>query len=151
MQISFELNSQPLSKLIHGSQRFPAFSGQDQYRNKPQYQCIVKNGPIPRGTYYIVDRGSTLFDIPHLLRGVNKFEWFALYAKDRKIDDELFCSQVKRGQFRLHPKGPLGISEGCITVEKRSDFIALRRAILNAPKFRIAGTAYDAYGTVVVS
>ncbi|WP_179404838.1 tlde1 domain-containing protein [Burkholderia guangdongensis] len=82
---------------------------------------------------------------------MNKFEWFALYAKDRKIDDELFCDQVRRGKFRLHPKGPLGVSEGCITLEHRHDFLMLRSAILSAPKFRIPGTSYDAYGMVIVS
>ncbi|KAB0632939.1 DUF2778 domain-containing protein [Burkholderia latens] len=151
MQISFKLNGLPLSELTHGAQKMPAFSGHGIYRNKQQYQCVVKNGPIPQGTYCIVERQSSLSDIPHLFRGVNKFEWFALYAKDRKIDDELFCSQVRRGQFRLHPRGPPGISEGCMTVENRSDFLALRRTILNAHKFRTAGTSYDAYGTVVVS
>lgn len=35
---------------------------------------------------------------------------FALCAADGKIDDETFCNKVKRGSFRLHPTGNLGIS-----------------------------------------
>ncbi|MEO0443818.1 MAG: tlde1 domain-containing protein [Pseudomonadota bacterium] len=35
---------------------------------------------------------------------------------------KLFCEQVKRGQFRLHPKGRRGISQGCITLDNWTDY-----------------------------
>jgi hypothetical protein len=37
------------------------------------------------------------------------------------IDDSTFVDGVRRGEFRFHPKGRLGISLGCITLEYRSE------------------------------
>lgn len=80
-----------------------------------------------------------------------KKEWFALYKKDERIDDFMFCNSIERGQFRLHPRGSLGISEGCITVEKLNDYAVIRSQILNSPKFEIPNSEYLTYGIVVVS
>ncbi|MFZ4700426.1 MAG: tlde1 domain-containing protein [Candidatus Methylumidiphilus sp.] len=33
---------------------------------------------------------------------------------------------IRRGEFRLHPKGPRGIGLGCITLEYRSEFDTLK-------------------------
>lgn len=38
---------------------------------------------------------------------------------------------MERGNFRLHPPGPLGISYGCITLQHRSDFMAIRQALMS--------------------
>lgn len=77
-------------------------------------------------------------------------EWFALYAIDGKIDDETYCNQVKRGNFRLHPKGPRGISEGCITIEKLADFNYIRALLKSVAPAVIPGSDLKAYGKVVV-
>lgn len=81
----------------------------------------------------------------------DKKEWFALYAIDSKIDDETFCEGVKRGNFRLHPKGIAGISEGCVTLESHSDFRKLRAMLKGAVTSKIPGTDYVTYGILTVS
>ncbi|TSP12537.1 tlde1 domain-containing protein [Cupriavidus campinensis] len=55
-QCSFVLNDQPISAFSVGSASFPAFSGKTPYINKRANSCLVKLGPIPPGTYYIIDR-----------------------------------------------------------------------------------------------
>lgn len=132
--------------VIDGS-AFPAFSGQGKYRNQRSQMCVPNNGPIPIGTYFIVDRPSGGGNIFEQLR---KAEWFALFAKDRVIDDERWCAGVLRGQFRLHAKGPLGLSEGCITLERDVDFDFLRRSLLKTERELIPGTKLMSYGTVQV-
>lgn len=77
-------------------------------------------------------------------------EWFALYAIDGRIDDSTYCNKVRRGAFRLHPKGPLGISEGCITIESHGDFQRLRAMLKGTAQIAVPGTNLKAYGKVVV-
>ena len=77
-------------------------------------------------------------------------DWFALYAADGKIDDETFCNQVKRGNFRLHPKGTAGISQGCITLESVADYQRLRTFLKGMPAQAVPGISLKAYGRVVV-
>lgn len=108
------------------------------------------SGPIPPGTYFIFDRqsGGRLGRFRDIFNG--RSDWFALYAIDQKIDDETLCEQIKRGSFRLHPKGPLGISEGCITVETRADFQRLRAVLLQSERMMVPDAGLEAYGKVVV-
>lgn len=77
-------------------------------------------------------------------------DWFALYADDARIDDETFCEKVKRGEFRLHPKGATGRSEGCIILDKKTDFIYLRTILRNSKQAEVPGLKLKAYGRVVV-
>jgi hypothetical protein len=114
-ECSFELNGKPMSDFKIGTMSFPAFSGLGQNANKRPLACVKGAGPIPPGMYFIVDRehGGRLGWLRDLFN--EHGEWFALYADDGQIDDEIFYDQVKRGNFRLHPKGSLGRSEGCIT------------------------------------
>jgi len=146
----FTLNDNPMSTFVAGTRKFPAFSGVGDYVNKRASACLKNVGPIPLGTYYIIDRqsGGLLGGIRDMLSG--KSEWFALYAIDNKIDDNTFCEQVERGQFRLHPKGPLGISYGCIVINTKSDFDFLRTILKNSNTINIPGTELIAYGKVVV-
>ncbi|WP_429522902.1 tlde1 domain-containing protein [Paraburkholderia youngii] len=88
--------------------------------HKAAGMCTPRIGAIPVGRYYIFDRRSGGILGPWKdrlnLNGNNKSEWFALYAIDANIDDDkVLCDGIIRGQFRLHPKGRLGRSEGCIT------------------------------------
>ncbi len=119
---SFELNDKPVSNFKMGALSFPAFSGLNEHVNRAISQCISNQGPIPKGDYYIFDRQSGGLFGPLMDLFNDKDEWFALYSIDNKIDDETYCEQVKRGQFRLHPKGRQGISQGCITIDDWTDF-----------------------------
>lgn len=104
LQCSFELNGQPMSQFVMGTMSFPAFSGDGKYINKRTYACTPNMGPIPPGEYYIFDRrgGGHLEWFKNLFS--DHHQWFALYAIDDEIDDEVFCNKVKRGNFRLHPR-----------------------------------------------
>jgi len=147
---TFELNGKPMSAFKCGAASFPAFSGLEKHVNKRVSACIPNQGPIQPGTYYIIDRqsGGLIGPLRDLFTGRDK--WFALYAIDDKIDDETFCNKVKRGLFRLHPKGPSGRSEGCIVINKESDFLFLRTILKNTSKGLIPGSELEAFGRVVV-
>jgi len=143
----FKIEAHP--SLVIGGLWLPAFSGDGEYRNRRLYMCLPNNGPIPVGTYYIVDRRSG-----GRLGGINdalKRDWFALYAKDKVVDDERWCAGVQRGQFRLHPKGPRGLSQGCITLERQEDFVRLRDLLRCTTRETIPGTDLTTYGMLVVS
>jgi hypothetical protein len=149
-QCSFELNNQPMSVFKIGERPFDAFSGLAPYVNKRLAVCIANLGPIPPGTYYIVDRESGgIFGWLYDMFG-QRGDWFALYSNDGKIDDETYCNEVKRGNFRLHPKVGRGISKGCITIDHQSDFNTIRAILKGAPKQAIPGSTITAYGKVVV-
>lgn len=150
IEFTFILNSEPLSVLTTGSSSYPAFSGAGADKNKKTSQCISGSGPIPTGTYYIFDRqsGGLLGPLRDFFSG--KDQWFALYAIDKAIDDEVYCNKVKRGQFRLHPKGPLGISQGCIVIDNPKDFATIRSKLKNTSKIKVPGLELEAYGKVVV-
>jgi hypothetical protein len=153
MAWNFKLNGKPKSALTCGPSSFPAFSGMNNYRNDLRHQCVAGNGPIPAGTYYILQResGGRLGWLRELWSGNNKKDWFALYAADEKIDDEIFCDKVKRGAFRLHPKGPLGISEGCITIESSADFITISHMLKSSTLEQVPNSEILAYGKVTVA
>lgn len=148
---SFRLNGEQLSQLVTGTSQFPAYSGTGVHRNKKLSQCIPELGPIPSGQYYIIDRqsGGLLGPLRDLFSG--KDEWFALYAIDKKIDDTTFCDMVKRGQFRLHPEGPLGISEGCVTIKSKAEYKKLRPIITNTKMMRIPNSKIETYGILTVA
>ncbi|GGB15847.1 DUF2778 domain-containing protein [Agarivorans gilvus] len=150
LEFTFELNGKELSDLVSGEKRFPAYSGQGSNKNKPESMCVPNHGPIPRGTYYIVARESGGLMGPLRDLFSSKDEWFALYAKDKNVDDFTFCETVKRGNFRLHPEGPLGISKGCITIKDSKKYKELRKFILQSERVLVPGTTIRAYGTVEV-
>jgi len=146
----FELNGKPMSTFLCGATRFPAFSGLGSHVNKRISACIPNQGPIPPGTYYIFDRQSGGLFGP--LRDLfnDRYQWFALYAIDDEIDDEAFCEKVKRGQFRLHPKGATGRSEGCVVIEKKTDYQFLRSILKKSEQVEVPGVELKAYGHLVV-
>lgn len=133
-----------------GATQFPAFSGIGQHINRRASACHANAGPIPPGTYYIFDRqsGGLLGPFRDLFNDHDT--WFALHAIDERIDDETYCNKVKRGQFRLHPKGSEGISLGCITIEHRKDFQFLRAILKGSIPVAVPGSTLKAYGKVVV-
>ena len=147
----FKLNGKPLSFFQCGATNFPAFSGLGPHVNKREAMCIPDWGPIPPGSYYIFDRETGG------LRGLwprifdEHSDWFALYAIDKKIDDETYCNKVRRGEFRLHPVGPRRISKGCITINSQSDFQFLRTILKKTKQEPVPGSKLLAYGKVVVT
>lgn len=147
---TFELNNKPMSTFKTGVISFPAFSGLDRHVNDRGSSCLAVEGPIPPGTYYIFDRqsGGLLGPLRELFN--DKVSWFALYAADEKIDDETYCKKVKRGAFRLHPKGDLGRSEGCITIDKIGDFHHISAMLRGACQAEVPGSKLKAYGKVMV-
>ena len=147
---SFKLNDKPMSSFKMGAPSFSAFSGLVKHVNRAISQCIYGQGPIPKGNYYIFDRQSGGLLGPLIDLFTDKDEWFALYAIDKKIDDETYCEQVKRGQFRLHPKGRRGISQGCITINDWTDFQVIRSLLKGAKTVMIPETGLECYGKVRV-
>lgn len=149
-ECTFELNGKPMSVFKVGATSFPAFSGLGVHTNLRTSACFANQGPIPPGEYYILDResGGRLGWIRDLWSG--KGSWFALYANDGVIDDETWCEQVKRGQFRLHPKGRVGISKGCIVIDQVSDFQFLRSILKGGGLKNIPYSELKAYGKVIV-
>jgi hypothetical protein len=130
---------------------YPAFSGLGNDVNKRESRCFKDSGPIPPGEYFILQRQSGGYFGAFRDYVSGRGNWFALYANDGKVDDETLCDAVLRGNFRLHPKGPLGISKGCITVESASDFATISAQLRAADVIDVPGTSIKAYGTVVVT
>ncbi len=66
----------------------------------------------------------------------------------------MLVNGVSRGSFRLHPLRPdgSGISEGCITFFRRSDFYTVRHSLLRRQKVRVPGSRSGlmAYGYIDV-
>jgi hypothetical protein len=147
---AFELNNKPMSIFKCGAAAFPAFSGLGKHVNQWASACLASEGPIPPGTYYIFDRQVGGLRAPFDRLFGKRNNWFALYAVDGRIDDETYCHKVKRGLFRLHPKGTLGISQGCITIDNPTDFQYLRTILTNAKPSAVPGSTLMAYGKVWV-
>ncbi len=135
---------------------FSAFSGDGKYKNQPGCNYVANVGPLPPGKYWIVSRPvgglrSKLITLyKNIGTGVRHEDWFALYRDDGKIDDYTWFKGVERGNFRLHPNGRFGISDGCITLVNSSDFYSIRNTLLRTPPVNIPGTSMMAYGTIQV-
>lgn len=156
IKCTFYLNGGSLSNLsCPGIGFFPAYSGTGASRNNPDDIAVENTGPLPPGQYYIVTRGSGgLFtgvrdSFASFISGSDRSIWFSLYRNDAQVDDLTYIGQVERGHFRLHPAGYKGVSEGCITLPRLSDFILLRNALLNTPRIQISAML-SAFGTIQV-
>ncbi len=147
---TFELNGKPMSAFKIGASSFPAFSGDGGHVNRRVSACIRSYGPIPPGEYFILDResGGRIGWLRDLFSG--RTDWFALYANDEKIDDETWCEEVKRGRFRLHPKGPRGVSNGCIVIDNGTNFLFIRSILRSQTPINIEGTDIQAWAKVIV-
>ena len=150
IQSSFVLNGLPMSSFKLIGREFPAFSGLAPHVNKRLSACLIGVGPIPPGLYYVFDReaGGLFGPLRDLFTG--RSDWFALYGADNRIDDEVYCDKVKRGNFRLHPKGSLGRSEGCVVIDKPGDFIQVRMLLKSFKPAPVLGSKLHAYATLLV-
>lgn len=155
---TFTLNGASLSTLqCPGIGSFVAFSGMPQDRNKPGAVSHVDAGPLPLGRYYVIDRQSGgrmgwFYDLAREYGyGTNRSLWFALYSDDGKIDDETLINGVRRGAFRLHPVGPRGRSEGCITLTSIDAFNRLAAGLrAQGATIPIPGSSMKAYAIIEV-
>ncbi|WP_186148727.1 DUF2778 domain-containing protein [Burkholderia gladioli] len=157
IRCTFDLNGKTTSTLnCPGFGMVPAFSGKDSGRDNSNATGIEGVGPIPKGTYYILDRQSGghagwLYDAwgKYGWGTTDHTKWFALW--NASTGDSTYVGKVKRGHFRLHPMGPRRLSEGCITVtnpttfDRLADFLRASGADLPVP-----GSSFKAYGTVEV-
>ncbi|MCA6546513.1 MAG: DUF2778 domain-containing protein [Pseudanabaena sp. M085S1SP2A07QC] len=80
------------------------FSGNGEFQNKPQFQSLKDNGPIPQGTYEIFDDKDP--------RNVG---WYRLDRIDSNPRNDRDDDLTGRDGFRLHPGRR---SDGCITIPK---------------------------------
>ncbi|WP_330983602.1 MULTISPECIES: DUF2778 domain-containing protein [Enterobacterales] len=154
----YALNGLPTSILtVPGVGNFPAFSGQLYGRNNVTMAGRPDIGPIPPGRYFIVGRksGGRLGSLRNYFLknfyGTDRESWYALYKEDWQIDDTVFVEGVKRGNFRLHPIGPMGLSEGCITLSFQSDFDYLSKALSKTTMIQVPCSSFMAYGTITVT
>ncbi len=153
---TFRLNGGKMSTLsCPGLGFFLAYSGNaGPNRNNPDAANIKNVDPLPPGRYYIVSRepgpfGSRLKTFAKsMASGSDHTVWFALYRDDNKIDDITFYKNTERGNFRLHPAGWRGISNGCITLPNVDDYMTLYRALLSTTTMRIS--SFTAFGTIQV-
>jgi hypothetical protein len=146
--------------IIFGLGSFQAFSGQGAYRNHGGCAAIPNVGPIPPGTYWIVDRpqGGQLSKFRASVKdfynrqihdaSFGRNDWFALYKDDDAIDDYTWIDGVNRGLFRLHPGQ---VSEGCITLPSDSDYAVIRKTLLNTNQRQVPRVKnLMSYGTIEV-
>ena len=89
---TFVLNKQPISSLVCGGMRYPAFDGLGRDVNDPAKASDADAGPIPPGRHDIVDRPvggrfpmieSTIHD---LISHSQRTDWFALYSTSSNAD-----------------------------------------------------------------
>ncbi len=151
MSFTFVLNNLPQSTLMTNDGWFTAFSGHGAARNNSNAAALANGGPIPPGSYFIVDRksGGKLGALRDWL--LNRDKWFALYRDDGSIDDQTFVDGVSRGLFRLHPLGPRRMSTGCIVLQYPSEFDRLRARLLDRPVEYIPNSGLRSYGKVDVA
>lgn len=156
LQCYFHLNGGKYATLsVPGVVFFPAFSGNGNATNRPESASLPDIGPLPPGRYFILLRGlggwytQTKDSVNAFFTGSNRSEWFALYRDDGLINDETFVNGIRRGEFRLHPIGPSGLSKGCITLYSQSDFKVLASALLRTGGQQL-GNYMIAHGVVQV-
>ncbi|WP_116135960.1 DUF2778 domain-containing protein [Trinickia diaoshuihuensis] len=157
IQCTFSLNGKETSLLsCPGVGAIAAFSGRGVGRDNPAAVAKEDVGPIPKGTYYIIDRQSggrlgALRDFwnAYGVGTTDHKKWFMLW--NSQTGDSTMVDGIKRGSFRLHPMGPMGLSEGCITVVNGDQFNRLADYLRSrAPDLPVPGSGFKAYGTVQV-
>lgn len=153
LRCSFKLNDEPMSILTVGPKAVAAFSGNGSNTNRRTATCLVGKGPLPVGDYYIFDRRIVGIRA-HLRDAVlaDQRDWFSLHAIDDNIDDDqVLCDHIRRSNFRLHPKGRLGRSDGCVTVDNRAAYQHVSHLLRSRERVAVKGSSFKAYGILSVS
>ncbi|EPN08942.1 hypothetical protein A259_20225, partial [Pseudomonas syringae pv. actinidiae ICMP 19070] len=94
---------------------------------------------------------ETAEPIQDFLAGTDRGEWFGLYRDDGEVDDQTTIDNIRRGAFRLHPVGPRGISQGCITLNSQIGFDELKKFLRSQRGEILPGTNLKYYGVIDVS
>ena len=156
IRCTFHLNGGQMSTLsCPGVGFFPAYSGNSgTNRNNPESVSIRDVGPLPPGKYFIVTRPTGLMSplkdyFASQLSGSDRGLWFGLFKEDNQIDDSTYIDSTSRGNFRLHPAGYQGVSNGCITLPDKCHFLILRSALLNTAPMTVTASL-RAFGTIQV-
>ncbi|SER71765.1 Protein of unknown function [Pseudomonas sp. NFACC02] len=154
---TYVLNGEPLSRLVCDGVSYDAFSGDaSSYVNDVRYQDVPKFGPLPLGKYYILDResggafGWIIQPSKDYWAGTDRSSWLSLYRDDGVIDDTTLINGTQRGAFRIHPIGPAGISEGCVTLFSPLAFELLRTYIRSRSGKFLPGKSVKYYGILEV-
>lgn len=157
VRCTFLLDDKPTSTLYcSGYGSVTAYSGTGSGRDNPKATAMKFVGPLPAGTYYLVDRhsGGTIgwlrdWYFSFEVGSSDRTKWFMLWNPHG--GDTTMINGIQRGNFRLHPEGSLHLSEGCITVVNHFEFDRLQRYIrARQPDLPVPGTTLRAYGTVDV-
>jgi hypothetical protein len=132
-----------------------AYSGHGKDVNNPKFVTEVGIGAIPPGTYYIVDRQSGgMFgwlrdETNPMIGSTDRRKWFMLW--NPYTGDTTMIHGIKRGNFRLHPDGPLHLSDGCITISHPAEFERLQHYLRRSePDMPVPGSDMKAYGRIDV-
>ncbi|MFM0415509.1 DUF2778 domain-containing protein [Paraburkholderia aromaticivorans] len=157
VKCTFVLNGKNSSTFTcEGTVPVTAFSGTGRGRDNPDETAVENVGPIPKGTYYLVDRQSggymgLIYDWWNAqgVSSTDRRKWFMLW--NPATGDTTNINGIKRGNFRLHPVGRLGLSRGCITIASPNEFDRLQIFIRSRGQtMPVPGSALRAYGTVDV-
>ena len=123
---TFTLNNREMSAFTcAGFGAVAAYSGHSTGRDNPDDTADVDVGPIPPGIYYIIDRlsggrlGWFRDTFGPWFGTTDRQNWFMLW--NAHGGDVTNVHGIRRGNFRLHPDGPLHESDGCLTVLHQAD------------------------------
>lgn len=152
---TFELNKKKTSALnCECGMSIDAFSGVGDARNNPDRIGENRTGPIPPRTYYIVRRtaGTRLIDLARdeyrrIGRDSDPGKWFKLIPKGADADGCIIVNGTKRCDFRLHPGD---ISEGCITISDRNEYLKIWELLIKTKTEKMVNTNIEYYGTITV-
>ncbi|WXF88687.1 DUF2778 domain-containing protein [Pseudomonas syringae pv. atrofaciens] len=154
---TYELNGQTTSMLhCSNNESYEAFSGREGFVNDPSEISNAKLGPLPPGRYYILDResggmlGWIRDPIKDFYARTDRSGWLSLYRDDGRIDDQTTVNDVTRANFRIHPVGPLGRSEGCVTMTSKIAFDQLSKYLHNMEGDRFQGSGQKYFGILDV-
>jgi hypothetical protein len=117
------------------------------------------NGGDYRGTLQFRIERQTIIQVRRRIGGVRRFLGTGKLSKQqgnsmfrivRPNPHATFCDGVERGLFRLHPKGIMGISLGCIVINNPAEFDHVAAKLRGSSQMLIPGLDIKAYGIVTV-
>ncbi|WP_082902748.1 tlde1 domain-containing protein [Paraburkholderia ginsengiterrae] len=109
---------------------------------------ITSKGGSYAGKVHILFKKQNDFNVVMFGFG-DHTKWFMLW--NAHGGDTTMINGIRRGHFRLHPEGPMRLSQGCITVVSPFAFDSLRRYIRShQADLPVPGSTLRAYGTVEV-
>lgn len=111
IRCTFDLNRERVSTLnCPGFGTIPAFSGKGRARDNPEATGLKGVGPIPKGTYYIVDRQSAAISADFTTLGASRVVGYhrshqVVYVVECEHRRHDFCRESKARAFSDSPDG----------------------------------------------